>query len=56
MIQTTDFVNVSQKIEDKIGMLEMKNRKKMTDRERAIAEEMFLSGMMFGIQYNGGKE
>lgn len=56
MTQTTEFVNVNQKIADKIGRLEMRNGKKMTDRERAIAEEMFLSGMMFGIQYNGGKE
>lgn len=56
MYQCCEFVDVSQKIEDKIASMEMKCRRKFTRKQKIQLAEAFLSGMFFGIQYNKGEE
>ena len=53
MIQIVDVVDVTQKINDKIGQIEDRRHKKFTSQERDIAYEMFLSGFLFGNQWAG---
>ena len=53
MLQVNEYVNVSDKIDDKIAQIEQKNRRLFTPKERKIAYEMFLSGFFFGQQWNG---
>lgn len=47
MLQVNEFVNLNDKIEDKIAQIEQKNRRFFTEKERRIAYEMFLSGFFF---------
>lgn len=56
MYQCCEFVDVSQKIEDKIASMEIKRRRKFTRKQKIQLAEAFLSGMFFGIQYNRGEE
>lgn len=51
MLQVNEFVNLNDKIEDKIAQIEQKNRRFFTEKERRIAYEMFLSG--FFLANNG---
>lgn len=53
MLQVNEYVNVSNKIDDKIAQIEQRNRRLFTPKERKIAYEMFLSGFFFGQQWNG---
>lgn len=53
MLQVNEYVNVSDKIDDKIAQIEQRNRRLFTPKERKIAYEMFLSGFFFGQQWNG---
>lgn len=56
MLQTTEYVDVNQKIEDKIAQMEIRRHFKFTTKQKTWLTEMFLSGMLFGIQYNKGEE
>lgn len=56
MIQISEYVDVNQKINDKIAKIEQKTRRKFTEREYKIAYEMFLSGFLFSQQWNGNEE
>lgn len=53
MLQVNEYVNVSDKIDDKITQIEQRNRRLFTPKERKIAYEMFLSGFFFSQQWNG---
>lgn len=55
MLQVNEFVNLNDKIEDKIAQIEQKNRRFFTEKERKIAYEMFLSGFFFSQQWNGNE-
>lgn len=55
MLQVNEFVNLNNKIEDKIAQIEQKNRRFLTEKERKIAYEMFLSGFFFSQQWNGNE-
>jgi hypothetical protein len=55
MLQVNEFVNLNDKIEDKIAQIEQKNRRFFTEKERRIAYEMFLSGFFFSQQWNGNE-
>lgn len=53
MLQINEFVNVNDKINDKISRIEQRTRRKFTHKERKIAYEMFLSGFLFSSQWYG---
>lgn len=55
MLQVNEFVNLNDKIEDKIAQIEQKNHRFFTGKERKIAYEMFLSGFFFSQQWNGNE-
>lgn len=55
MLQVNEFVNLNDKIEDKIAQIEQKNCRFFTEKERKIAYEMFLSGFFFSQQWNGNE-
>lgn len=55
MLQVNEFVNLNDKIEDKIAQIEQKNHRFFTEKERKIAYEMFLSGFFFSQQWNGNE-
>lgn len=55
MLQVNEFVNLNDKIKDKIAQIEQKNRRFFTEKERKIAYEMFLSGFFFSQQWNGNE-
>lgn len=56
MLQSVEYINVSQKIEDKIAQMETRKRRKFTHTQKENLKEIFLSGMLFGLQYNRGEE
>nr|CAI9751386.1 hypothetical protein DGKKSRWO_DGKKSRWO_CDS_0095 [uncultured phage]CAI9752272.1 hypothetical protein CVNMHQAP_CVNMHQAP_CDS_0095 [uncultured phage] len=55
MLQLNEYVNVNDKIEDKINQIEQRRRIKLTEKERKIAFEMFMSGFLFSQQWNGNE-
>ena len=55
MLQVNEFVNVGDKIDDKIAQIEQRNRRLFTPKERQIAYEMFLSGFFFSQQWEGNE-
>ena len=55
MLQINEYVNVNDKINDKIAYIEQRNRRKFTPKERKIAYEMFMSGFLFSSQWNGNE-
>ena len=55
MKQVNEYVDVETKIADKIAQIEQNRRRKFTDEEVAIANEMFMSGFLFGVQWMDNK-
>ena len=55
MLQISEFVNVNDKINDKIAQIEQRNRRMFTEKEKSIAFEMFMSGFLFASQWYGNE-
>lgn len=55
MLQISEFVNVNDKINDKIAQIEQRNSKMFTEKEKSIAFEMFMSGFLFASQWYGNE-
>ena len=55
MMQINEYVDVESKIADKIMQIENRQRKQLTDAEKKIAHELFMSGFLFGVQWCDNK-